>query len=352
MSDNLPVGSRSNDSSRRVVKDAFSASLDWKVSPIHGTAQLTGAGWSMHNSGDKRLDEILEPTPFREGSFLKVASGRSSVDNGLKEMIFEPSNGGEPYRPVEKHEKEPRISCTKKRSRNMQGLLLDTFDADISHSIGALSAGTAHNVKLPAVSSASPGNAPVAQIKTACSHVDASINQSKKRPHMESPNDDVKVLPHHEDQWIQNYNEMLKFREQFGHCHVHYTYERNHALSKWVQRQRYQYKLKLANKRSTMTDSRQQKLEAVGFVWDSHAATWQQRLNELATYNSRHGDCNVPSNYPENPQLSMWVKSQRRHYKLCRSGQASSILSTERMEALEDLGFSWELRSSSEKKKK
>ena len=59
---------------------------------------------------------------------------------------------------------------------------------------------------------------------------------------------------------------------------------------------------------STMTDERVQLLENIGFIWDSHAAAWAEKLHELKDYARQRGDCNVPSTFPDNPQLATWVK--------------------------------------------
>lgn len=111
-----------------------------------------------------------------------------------------------------------------------------------------------------------------------------------------------------------------------------------------VKRQRYQYKLRQAGQQSTLVASRVQVLEDVGFVWDSHAALWEERLNELKDYRRVNGHCNVPSTYPKNKQLSTWVKCQRRQYRLTGKGKSSN-LTEERIAALDDLGFVWDGRT-------
>jgi hypothetical protein len=123
-------------------------------------------------------------------------------------------------------------------------------------------------------------------------------------------------------------------------------FEENPTLAQWVKRQRYQYKQKLEGKRSTMSDERIQALEDVGFVWDSHSAAWDERLDELIRYKGMTGHCNVPSRYAENRQLAIWVKRQRRQYKFYMEGQASSMTS-ERIVALDALGFQWDMRTNS-----
>ena len=75
-----------------------------------------------------------------------------------------------------------------------------------------------------------------------------------------------------------------------------------------MKRQRYQYRAKQANRHSTLTDDRQELLERLGFVWDSHALGWEERWNELREFKQKYGHCRVPKNYSSNPQLAVWVK--------------------------------------------
>ena len=69
----------------------------------------------------------------------------------------------------------------------------------------------------------------------------------------------------------------------------------------------YQYKLKIGGKHSTLTDARQSSLQALGFVWDSHKATWMERYESLKEFKSQNGHCDVPANYPDKA-LAIWVK--------------------------------------------
>jgi hypothetical protein len=73
-------------------------------------------------------------------------------------------------------------------------------------------------------------------------------------------------------------------------------------------RQRCQYKLKCDGKHNTLTDERQEMLEEMGFVWDSHNASWELRFNELCDFKRVHGHTFVPTIYPQNPQLAAWIK--------------------------------------------
>lgn len=144
-------------------------------------------------------------------------------------------------------------------------------------------------------------------------------------------------------QWSIKYDELCAYREKFGNCLVHHTYE-NIPLARWVKRQRYQYKLMLDGKQSTMSKERVAALDRIGFVWDSQGASWYDRLDELRAFKSTHGHCNVPSNYEKNTRLAAWVKCQRRQYRLFQEGKPNNITQLRIIE-LEKLGFEWELRS-------
>lgn len=60
--------------------------------------------------------------------------------------------------------------------------------------------------------------------------------------------------------------------------------------------------------------------------------TWDERFGELGAFKNRLGHCNVPSIYPENPRLGIWVANQRH-----RRGN----LSKENLRRLDEIGFDW-----------
>jgi hypothetical protein len=97
-----------------------------------------------------------------------------------------------------------------------------------------------------------------------------------------------------------------------------------------------------------MTKERVKALEEISFVWDSHRAAWGERLEELKEFRSIYLHCNVPTRYPENPQLAIWVKCQRRQYRLLMNGLVSNI-TPQRNRDLEEVGFEWMPRSSYKK---
>lgn len=152
------------------------------------------------------------------------------------------------------------------------------------------------------------------------------------------------LSPFQTQQWNDHFQELLNFRKQTGHCNVPQHTHKNPKLSRWVKRQRYQYKLRTEGKPSNMTRDRMKALEDIGFVWDSHSSVWEERFCELKEFHRMYDHSNVPTTYKENPKLAAWVKCQRRQYKLLKDGKASNM-TEERLIKLEGLGFEWQLRS-------
>jgi len=74
---------------------------------------------------------------------------------------------------------------------------------------------------------------------------------------------------------------------------------------------------------------------------DHQAALWEKRFKELVSFHQRFSHCLVPHKWPENFALATWVKRQRYQWKLREQGKRST-LTTERRDALSDLGFVWD----------
>jgi hypothetical protein len=141
--------------------------------------------------------------------------------------------------------------------------------------------------------------------------------------------------------WEDRLIELADYRNNQGHCNISKNYSENTKLADWVGTQRKQYKLHLAGKASSMTLSRIQALEDIGFEWDSHGAAWGDRLSDLADYRRIHGHFNVPRNNIENTKLANWVTHQRREYRL-HVKEMSPRMTKFRIQKFESLGFEWD----------
>jgi hypothetical protein len=132
-----------------------------------------------------------------------------------------------------------------------------------------------------------------------------------------------------EAQWQGLYYQLVQYKEEFGDTLVPHQYEKNPSLGLWVGRQRNEYKA------DNLSVERIQKLNAIGFVWDSPGAQWQEYYFQLVQYQEEFGNALVPHRYEKNPSLGPWVGTQRKMYK-------AENLSGERIQKLNDVGFVWD----------
>jgi hypothetical protein len=147
------------------------------------------------------------------------------------------------------------------------------------------------------------------------------------------------------EQWFQKFKELVRYKEDHDDCLVPNNSSSHDSLAQWVKRQRYQHKLREEGKHSTLTDERKQALESIGFVWSTHGARWGDRFEELQLYLEQHGHCNVPKDYTLNRELAVWVKYQRRLYKMMMMlGEQPRALTPERIQKMNNIGLCWDRR--------
>lgn len=308
-------------------------------------ANLPSADQSSGHQSDAHGD-LLEPRPFRDGTILEVTSDIQASFASAGGLVFRPSMVPRAAS-LQWHQDQNESPQASPGEDVLQSSWMATVDRII------------RSTPMESFDDHDPSSSSKGKQKRSA---EGSLPSQRKRARrgnvaLKSPpsasNQKTKATrfrDYQNDAWSQQYEALLEFKQKHGHCHVPHTYEDNPSLSRWAKRQRYQYKRKLENKQSSMSDARQQKLDDVGFVWDLQTMVWQERFNELVEYKKIHGDCNVPCRFEENPTLGMWVKCQRRQYKLFRSGQLSR-LTPERFQLLTNMGFTWEPQNVNANKK-
>ncbi len=133
--------------------------------------------------------------------------------------------------------------------------------------------------------------------------------------------------------WEGRYRQLLKFKEDHGHCNVPTTSKEYQKLSSWVQHQRAEKKKIDNGQKSRLTRVKITMLEEAEFIWSSKEWNWQSRLIDLRMYKEVHGHCNVPTRHEG---LGQWVMTQRLQY-------SKNDLSKDRIDALNELGFIWNM---------
>ncbi|PYL26590.1 MAG: hypothetical protein DMF37_01580, partial [Verrucomicrobia bacterium] len=132
-----------------------------------------------------------------------------------------------------------------------------------------------------------------------------------------------------DSQWEEMFGLLVDYKRTHNDCRVPVRWCGNPQLGKWVDKQR------RAKKDKRIGENRIRRLEELGFVWDPFDKYWEDMYSTLEQYRKRHGDCNVPQGWVENPSLGTWVATQR-------TLKRESKLSEERIRRLGRLKFVWE----------
>jgi hypothetical protein len=110
------------------------------------------------------------------------------------------------------------------------------------------------------------------------------------------------------ESWALRFQELLKYKKEFGDCNVPSNFICNQQLGQWVRNQRWYVNNKM------LTKERLSQLNSIGFDSGRQGNVrerWALRFRQLLEYKKEFGDCNVPENFSGNLQLGQWVHSQR-----------------------------------------
>jgi len=129
--------------------------------------------------------------------------------------------------------------------------------------------------------------------------------------------------------WEAKFTMLEDFRRRHGHCDVPGEYPDNPQLGTWVAGQR------KARKKEQLNAEQVIRLEEIGFKWDMRAADWETNYAALVEYKESRGNCDVPTGWPENPELARWVRTQRKT-------KGDGTLNEDRLQKLNEIGFVWD----------
>jgi hypothetical protein len=125
-----------------------------------------------------------------------------------------------------------------------------------------------------------------------------------------------------------------RYLEESGHSNIPDNYVVDgHPLGKWCGVQRKAYKA------GTLAADRVAALDALGFVWDGREELFAAGFASLKAFHGQEGHCRVPHGLIfDGFALGTWCVHRRQFYR-------KGLLSPERIEALERLGFIWDPRA-------
>mmetsp|Transcript_34745 Transcript_34745/g.42491 ORF Transcript_34745/g.42491 Transcript_34745/m.42491 type:complete len:566 (+) Transcript_34745:52-1749(+) len=168
-------------------------------------------------------------------------------------------------------------------------------------------------------------------------------------------------LADEDHEWMMYFDDLEAFRSRKGHCQVPESFAENPQLGIWVVVQRLEYRNMKNGNQSSMTHVKRKLLEDIGFIWCTKGSrngtknglkplvtseetevksVWHVRYEELKSFKSQKGHCDVPTNFTDNTALATWVNDQRKAYSNMKNGRRSTM-TDEWIGLLEKIGFEW-----------
>jgi len=136
-------------------------------------------------------------------------------------------------------------------------------------------------------------------------------------------------------------NQLLQFKEEFGHCNFPSKYAGNPSLGYWCSDMRTAYTKLQKGMKTNLSQGRIERLEEIGFQWKIKGS-FEMCCCALIAFKEEFGHCNVPTN-SANPSLGYWCSDMRKTYKKIQKGMKVNYnLSQDRIERLEVIGFKWQ----------
>jgi predicted transcriptional regulator len=148
----------------------------------------------------------------------------------------------------------------------------------------------------------------------------------------------------------RHFAKLQQFKVKHGHCNVPNQYKDDPSLGKWVSRMRETYKkIQLRQKpKCRLTQAQIEKLEEIGIQWEIKNNSFERNFAKLQKYKEKHGHCDVPWKYKDDPSLAYWVANMRRAHKNLQLRQKPKCRLTQaQIEKLEEIGIQWEIKNNS-----
>jgi hypothetical protein len=139
------------------------------------------------------------------------------------------------------------------------------------------------------------------------------------------------------EDWNEMFVHLKLYKEEHGDCLVQSSgYRTIPGLAEWVYRER------MRNNKKILRPDRRAKLDKFGFIWHVSSLTeqidqeniWNESYTRLKAYKQEFGDCMVPQDYEDDPQLASWVRVQRTDF-------VEKTLEPDRYDKLDAICFVW-----------
>jgi len=158
-----------------------------------------------------------------------------------------------------------------------------------------------------------------------------------------------------DEEWNKKFELLREYQLDNGHTRVPQRFATNNGckLGRWVADQRRSYKNLMNGKcyKASITQERIDKLNSIAFEWRcgddkdvGGVRGWDNKFDMLLAFKHSKGHCRVPSKYIiDQVKLGQWVSDQRKFAKRLAEGKENALISQERIDQLNSVGFEWEI---------
>jgi superfamily II DNA or RNA helicase len=145
----------------------------------------------------------------------------------------------------------------------------------------------------------------------------------------------VRVVQEATSSWQEHYGAAVAYHAQHGDLHIRQDYRASDGLNlgEWITGQRRK------RARGRLTAERIAQLDALGMIWNTDQAAWEQAIARAAAFAAEHGHLDIPASHTADDgfRLGMWLNNQR-------CARRDGTLPTDRHSQLEVLGVDWNPR--------
>lgn len=116
------------------------------------------------------------------------------------------------------------------------------------------------------------------------------------------------------------YQRLVAYKEKYNTTFVPERYKEDSQLGFWI----------LSQRRGCKHQDRINLLNDIGFHWDARTDSWMEMYKRLDVYKEKYKNTRVPGQYKADPQLGVWVFTQR---QCCKEKY--------RVDLLNNINFEW-----------
>jgi hypothetical protein len=160
-------------------------------------------------------------------------------------------------------------------------------------------------------------------------------NKTSQKETERQQNEELRAMRDLEQQWNMQYEQLVEFKHNNGHCMVPQKYKQDKSLGEWVTTQRSNHK------NNKIRLDRKKLLDEIDFDWkvkgrNINDKLWHQQYEKLVEFKRKKGHCLVPRKYEQDRSLAEWVSTQRTFH-------TTNKIRLDRKELLDEIEFVWKV---------